>query len=67
MLKDSKTIQRITYKYNDHPIHIKMFFSQCKLSILSEDECDKEYFKYLEGKPKPFVKWVGAMFFLTSG
>jgi len=60
MLKDQTTIQKIASKYKEHPIHIKMFFSQCSMSILSEDECDTEYHKYLEGKPKPFVKWVGG-------
>jgi len=60
MLKDPKTIQKIARKYNDHPIHIKMFFSQYESNELSDEDCDKAYLKYLDEKPKPFVKWVGG-------
>lgn len=60
MLKDSTTIQKIANRYNEHPIHIKMFLLRCNLIESSEEDCVEAYPEYLKEKPKPFVKWVGG-------
>lgn len=61
MMADFKTIRAIALKYKDHPIHVKMFMLQGNLfnSSKKEDYIDA-YSKYLNEKPKPFVKWVGG-------
>lgn len=67
MIADFKTIQAIAFQYKDHPIHVKMFMLQCDLFDFSkkEDYFDA-YSKYLDEKPKPFVKWVGGKRQLTQ-
>lgn len=60
MLSNTKTIQKIATKYREHPIHIKMFLLQQNLIKPSEKDYINAYPKYLQEKPKPFVKWVGG-------
>jgi|GEM_PF-3742342 hypothetical protein len=61
MMVDSKTIQAIALQYKDHPIHVKMFILKGNLFNSSKKEdYFKAYSKYLDNKPKPFVKWVGG-------
>lgn len=53
-----KTIQSIATQLNVHPIHIKVFLSNMKIS--SSKNIKEQYRKYKDENPKPFVKWVGG-------
>lgn len=53
-----KAIQNLATQLNVHPIHIRVFLSNMKIS--SPINMKEQYRQYKEEKPKPFVKWVGG-------
>jgi DNA adenine methylase len=57
MLTEEKIVN-LAYKFNVHPIHIRLFLSNKK--VKSKQGVEFDYKKYLEKIPRPFVKWVGG-------
>ncbi len=53
-------IQNLATKLNVHPIHIRVFLSNMKIS--SDENIEESLYEnyLLNEKPKPFVKWVGG-------
>lgn len=58
MPENNKIVTSVATRINVHPIHLRVFLSNCK-NILNE-ELEKSYLKYADESPKPFVKWVGG-------
>ncbi len=56
---NQQTIQNIAIKLKVHPIKIRMFLANEKISS-KDDNAEILYEKYIIDKPKPFVKWVGG-------
>ena len=54
----TETINNIATKLDIHPIHVRVFLANAKIS--SVENFEKSYSAYLETCPKPFVKWVGG-------
>lgn len=57
---NTKIVTKIANEYKDRPIHVKMFLLQYNLLDSSQEKCSELYQEYTEGKPRPFVKWVGG-------
>jgi len=54
----AEVIQSIATQLNVHPIHIRLFLSNFRIS--SFEDILTSYKKYVKTNPKPFVKWVGG-------
>ena len=51
-------VQNLATKLKVHPIHVRFFLSNMKISL--DENSEALYKKYTDEKPKPFVKWVGG-------